>query len=501
MLRAPGSGLSRTFLLGGAAAGVLCGFALAACGSRTGFLDGDGVGGALRPDDDATGDAGSAGSNGSAGGSGLGLAGSSMIGAGGSVSQAPPSVDEPPPDRAEGCANGGTFEGDVVIFSAADFAQLEGCTVVRGDLQIRARVADLRPLRSLREVTGTLGIVRGPASLEGLENLREVQELDINSLVPASLQPLAGLQRIRTLSIRGEMRQADLNGLGGFVNLRELNIERSTLRSLAGLAVPLRMSAISIVNSFTSDLSALSGVSQIDQGLTLSGVSGLVTLDALSSLGAVGSLNIAANPDLVHIDGIGDVAEVEEISVTGNPRLEHLPGFDAVRFAEVVLIAGNAELRNVPRLGGAERIEQVRIEGNPSLERIVFPALGAIDGSITDSALGIIGNRVLTEFSAPALQSAYNLLIADNPQLTTIALPALQSVPQRLTVVLNPAVPSAGLGSVLTATTSVRKLGANQGEAPLVICPYTSDDRCDETSQVCAVGSDLVDCRAGYPPW
>ncbi|MET0414075.1 MAG: collagen-like triple helix repeat-containing lipoprotein, partial [Polyangiaceae bacterium] len=66
-------------LLGGAAACVLCWVALAGCGSRTGFLDGDGVGSNLLPDDDVSGNAGSGGSAGSAGSGGLGLGGGSSM--------------------------------------------------------------------------------------------------------------------------------------------------------------------------------------------------------------------------------------------------------------------------------------------------------------------------------------------------------------------------------------------------------------------------------------
>jgi hypothetical protein len=484
------------FLPGAAAA---CWLALTGCGSRTGFLDGDG---ASLPDDDATGAAGGGGSAGSAGAGGLGSGGSSMLGAGGSIGETPPSVEPPPPELPEGCANGGAFEGDVVIFSPADFAQLEGCTELRGNLQILARVADLRQLRSLREVEGRLSIVRGPVSLEGLESLREVWELQLDSLVPASLQPLAGLLRVRTLSISGDMRQTDLNGLGGIINLRELQIHNSTLPSLAGLAVPSRMSAIRIEDSFTTDLTALAGVTQIDDDLVLTNVQGLTTLDVFAGLDGVQNLALTNNPDLIHIDALGQGSGLEYLFVDGNAKLERLPDLEGTRDLEIVQIVNNPALRNVPRFGLVTRVTQLTIQGNPALERVEFPGLTARSPSLErGSFLSIVENAALTQISAAGLTETGSLTIAANPVLTSAAFPLLQAVPGRLTIIDNAALVSASLGTLLTATTSARKIAANQGDSPLTSCPYTNDDHCDQTSNVCAPGSDLVDCGNGYPPY
>ena len=476
-----------------------CGLVLAGCGSRTGFLDGDGV---SLPDDDATGNAGSAGSGGSAGAAGLGLGGGSMGGSGGSIGQVPPEVEPTlPPDGVTGCGDDGRFEGDVVIFGSADFAQLEGCTVVDGNLQISARVADLEPLRQLREVRGTFSVVRGPLSLQGLENLQEVQVLQLDSIAARSLQPLAGLRRVRTLQISGDLSQGNLNGLGGIVNLRELRIDNSTLPRLVGLAVPFHMNSISIMNSSTTDLGVLEGVAQIDRDLVLRNLTGLTSLDALSSLTLLGGLAITDNPDLVQIDALDRLGQVDRLVILDNPLLEHLPDFDGPSFIESVQIARNAALRSVPRFSRVNRIGLLSIQSNPALERIVFPSLGAVADSNGSSTLSIAENPVLAAIDAPALASADNLLIAANLALANVAVPSLQSVAQRLTVIMNPALPSASLGPLLTATSSLRKIGANQGDTPLTSCPWTNDDHCDQTSNVCAAGSDLVDCSNGFAPY
>lgn len=505
MLRALGSVLSRAFLLGGAAAWALSWGALAGCGSRTGFLAGEGVGGALG--DDPT---GIAGSGGSAGAGGLGFAGSSMVGAGGSVAmQPPPDIAEPPPDEElSGCANGGVFEGDVLILTADDFPQLEGCTEVRGSLTIRARVADLEPLRALREVRNTLRIRRGPQSFAGLENLRQVQELALDRIEAVSLQPFAGLERVRRLSITGDVPQGNLSGLGSIANLRELELNSSSLPTFSGLTVPPRMSSIVITRSSPVDLSALEGVSQLERGLDLSEVSGLVTLAAFSALSSVGGLSIRDNRDLVHIDGVANLSELDFLSITGNPRLEHLPSFAGLSFVNSVFILDNAVLRNVPRFDQAARIVTIMLQRNPALERVVFPSLASVDASseLNDAArdsvsfFTITENELLAEVSAPFLRTTHRLVIAQNPSLTAIVLPALEAVSDRLNVVVNPLLPGVSLGTLLTATTSQRKIGANQGDAPLASCPWTNDERCDEP-QVCTAGSDLLDCSLESPAW
>lgn len=473
--------------------------ALGACGSRTGFLDGDGL---SLPDDDATGDAGSAGSGGSAGAGGLGLGGGSMVGAGGSAGQPPPDLDPPsPPAVEQGCRNGGRFDGDVVIFGAGDFTQLAGCRELRGNLTIQAPVADLGPLSQLQEVSGALTIVRGPRSLDGLQNLEQVRLLRLESIQASSLQPLARLQRVRSLEVLGDVPQGNLVGLGGLLALRELKIENSSLPSLAGLTVAPRMTSIIILNSATADLGALASVTEVTRDLLLSNVRGLTALDALSFLSSVGALQLSANPDLVQIDGLTRLVEADQLAFSDNPRLEHLPAFAGIAVGDYVGIERNAVLRNVPLFGGVRSIVQLVIQGNPALERVAIEPAGSTLGTNAPSSIVIAENQTLTEISVSALQSARTLVIAANPVLTSVDFPSLQAVSDRLDVIMNPALQSGSLGTLLTASTSQRKVGGNQGDTPLASCPYTNDDRCDQDSSVCAAGSDLVDCSNGFPPW
>lgn len=499
---------SRTPWLGGAKVCVSCWLTLAGCGSRTGFLDGDR--GSL-PDDDATGEAGgggsagsagSGGSAGSAGASGLGFAGSSMVGAGGSFVQAPPDIDEPPPsDLAQGCVGDGRLDGDVVIRSAADLAELEGCYELRGNLTIQSSVVDLSPLRQLVRVRGTLAILGGPPSLAGLEGLTQVQNLQLESIAALSLQPLSGLQRVRRLTVRGSVPQGNLNGLGGIINLRDLSLSDSSLPSLAGLAVPQSMFSIAIDNSTISDVSVLAGVSQIDQSLLLYNVRGLTTLDAFSALASLRQLILTSNPDLVQIDGLANLSQVDSIGIEDHPRLERLPDFGSIRFAEGIAILNNAVLRNVPRFAQLERVTQLVIQDNPALELVDFPTLGALDGTSDQSSIVIARNRTLTQINAPALRALRGLTIAENSVLTTVELPSLQFVADRFDVVMNPLLGGTALDPLRRVTSAQSKIGANQGDVSLAICPWTNDERCDETSGACAAGSDLADCNGGYPPW
>ncbi|MET0410830.1 MAG: hypothetical protein ABW217_06020, partial [Polyangiaceae bacterium] len=352
------------------------------------------------------------------------------------------------------------------------------------------------------EVRDTLGIVRGPASLAGLENLQEVQVLLLESPRAESLRPLSGLRRARTLSIRGDMPQGTLLGLGGILNLRELLIQESSLTTLVGLALPARMDSIVITGSATSDLGVLAGVSRVDRDLGLNAVRGLQSLEPLAGMTSVGSLGFSDNPDLVHIDALQQLTGLDNLFVFGNPKLEHLPDFDGVRSLQTVSIQGNPLLRNVPRFSQATRFSEVAVRGNPLLESVVFPSLSAGNSSSFPSTVfAIYENEALTQISAAALTQLDFMLIAANPALASTEFPQLQAVSARMTVIMNPLLPSATLGSLLTAGVPLRKVGANQGDVPLASCPWTDDSYCDESSNACAPGSDLVDCNNGYPPY
>jgi hypothetical protein len=295
--------------------------------------------------------------------------------------------------------------------------------------------------------------------------------------------------------------QGNLNGLGGIINLRQLVLSDSSLPSLAGLVVPPSMFSIVIRDSTISDASVLSSVSQIDQDLVLINVRGLTTLDAFSALASVRVLNLGSNPDLVQIDGLANLSQVDSIGIEAHPRLERVPDFGAIRFAESVTILNNAVLRNVPLLPQVERLEQLVIQDNPALERLDLPTLGALEGSTDQSSITVARNRALTQINAAALRALRRLTIAENSTLTAVELPSLQFVADRFEVLMNPLLGGAALDPLRTVTSTRTKIGANQGDTPLASCPWTNDDRCDETSGACAAGSDLVDCNGGYPPW
>jgi Leucine-rich repeat (LRR) protein len=477
----------------------LCAMGLLGCGSRSTLSysdDPDDVVGDREPGNGAPGAGG--GSTGSAGSSGIGASG-----AGGGISVPPPNVDRPPPDLQPGCDRQGELVGDLVVFRQEDLAPLEGCTALDGNLQLSGPLNNLQQLRSLREISGKLSILRGPTSLVGLEQLTNVQDLQLESVRASSLQPLSGLSVVGTLSIGGDVPQGNLNGLSGIRNLRALTLENTSLASLAGLAVPAQMRSIRIANSTVNDLGVLASVSAIDDLLELSGAVGFSTLEVFRNLTRIGSLLLSQNPDLIHIDALAQVTDVDSLVLFENPRLEHVPAFDGLQSLEVLDIERNAVLRNVPSFGQATRIAQITVRQNPRLERVVFSALTAttLPNTSDTNQILIAENQALTQVLMPLLTRASTLTIAANPSLSSVDFGALTFVQDRLTVVTNPTLPSASLSHLLDVQTSQLKLGANQGDAPLVSCPWLGDDRCDEVSLLCSAGSDSQDCSAGSPPY
>lgn len=477
---------SRPSLLAGAAC-LLC--ALAGCGSRAeSSPDDDSV---VLPADEL------------AAARGVGSEGSSGEAAGmpAAEGQEPADVDEPPA-VAQGCRDGGVLEGDFTLRDDVDFAQLEGCSELRGNLLIQITKGDLAPLQQLRKVTGSLHIGSGPPSLAGLENLSEVKKLFLDWPRATSLQSLAGLQRVSELSIEGDVPQGNLDGLGGIVDLQVLTISGSSLPSLAGLVLPARMASVSISNSATSDLSGLAGVTQLGMGLALTNVRGLTSLHTLTALVEADTLSLVDNPDLVAVAEPPQLTQMPYLFVQGNARLEQLPALARLSSLVSVEIRDNPALRSLPSFAGAATINSTIILGNAALERIELPGLGAtIYEGYTQGSIVIAEHPLLTQISLPALTRTATLTIVGNAALADVDVPLLELARERLVVAQNAELSSAELGTLLTAETPVRKVGGNRGDAPLESCPWTNDGYCDEATNLCAAGDDAVDCNDGALPW
>lgn len=131
--------------------------------------------------------------------------------------------------------------------------------------------------------------------------------------------------------------EGDLEGLENLES-GTIVIHESTLDSLRGLRNVRTLQQLSLADSTVLTLEGLEGLGEVEGPLTLSGVEGLADLDALSGLGASGSLTVRSLPSLTAV-ALPALHTVEgTLTVQGNPMLTRLelPQLETLRGALVV---------------------------------------------------------------------------------------------------------------------------------------------------------------------
>ncbi len=125
--------------------------------------------------------------------------------------------DDNNPWVTEGC--GRTCTGDFVVETNADFANVAGCAIIEGDLDIDGiDQTDLTGLNSLEQVTGALWVMYNPTlqTLDGLNNLLSVGDGLLISYNDA-LVDISGLESLQyvdgTLSISNSHSLTDIQGI------------------------------------------------------------------------------------------------------------------------------------------------------------------------------------------------------------------------------------------------------------------------------------------------
>jgi hypothetical protein len=99
-----------------------------------------------------------------------------------------------------------------------------------------------------------------------------------------------------------------------------------------------------------------------------------------------------------------------------------------------------------------------------------------------------------------ALRVASVIQITDNPKLVTLTLPTLEQA-EHLVIRNNPSLDDTLLAplALLPPPARVKIVSNLGGAAALEPCPWTSDGECDEVTNDCARGSDVVDCVGALP--
>ena len=329
------------------------------------------------------------------------------------------------------CAESPIVEGDVLVTSQQELADLAGCEEIVGALEVQMFAdADLSPLAALRVIEGALALgtsrfsrispeefedrervealeaeeaaLQGTwlTSLVGLESLERSGELQIFATGITDLEPLASLQRLGGIAGTGPLSVAAgavlvvgnpaLVSLAGLENVSGIDrvevVDNEALVSLGDLQLEEFLDVFNAAEvPRLTDISALSGVTGI--ATLVLDATGLTDLTALSSVRAIGeSLFVMNNTALVDASALSSVEQCPSLFFSNNAVLEALPPF--------------TEFFNLP--------ERITIERHPMLESIEIDMPFAI-------SLGPVVGGQLREFGTESI------IISDNAQLGSVS--------------------------------------------------------------------------------
>lgn len=381
----------------------------------------------------------------------------------------------------------GSFDGDLVIETDQDLAQLRDCKQVGGNLTIAtAKLAGLGGLENLSVVTGLVriaptttealsGVVTGtlspPAldSLKGLNGLQSAGGLALFNLRITDLQPLANLRSAPVISIQFATSLNDLRGLEN-ANWTSLDLEHNaSLRSLDGLNGPGTGDIINI--SDNPKLESLAGLRRLGGApqLLLSQLPSLKSLDGLQGLRSNTGLAIVDCDALTDLTGVGDSVELWSLIVNGNQQLSSLTGLKPGRPITMIQLSDNPNLSSLSGLTapGDNDIQDLLLSSLPALK-----SLAGLEDLRTTNQLSIELCDGLVDFTGlNGLRGADTIWVNDCRGLQSFkGLDALEHARNGLQVVATPALASlqgaprlAEVGPLMlqgTALTTLEGLGA-----------------------------------------
>ena len=188
-----------------------------------------------------------------------------------------------------------------------------------------------------------------------------------------------------------------------------------------------------------SDLSKLSNITEIANGLVISNTSLITSLDGFSSLKTIGNIiHISFNTGLVDIKGItGAIGTIHQLDIVQNPKLVNLFGLDNFQIKNVNLV-GNPKLHSLEGLGYASNLDYFTIQNNS-----ILTDLTDLTDIETVKELKIIGNAKLANLNGlnnlKLVESNFSLI--NNPLLADLSgLTKLEEVHGGLTIVNLPSV-------------------------------------------------------------
>ncbi|MEM9918717.1 MAG: Ig-like domain-containing protein [Bacteroidota bacterium] len=276
--------------------------------------------------------------------------------------------------RARSC------QGNFFITNNASIQTLlEGCTTVDGSIRIEGNdVNNLFFLYALAEVKGALRIEN--TQIRSLFGLQALQQIDssffiYNNAQLRDLEALENLQQARDLGISSSPLIDDLSAFTTIEQLNNLGIidmaGLTDLQSLSGWA-PTGLGNLALVNN--ANLQSTNGWSVGSTSLdflTLINCPKLSNIDELSTLRAIGNLNLTRLEKLDDLSAFSNLEQLDRLFLEFNDGLTSLMGFEQLTTLKRLSLVGNKALKNFRGLEQLTEVdEDIIIAVNEGLESL-----------------------------------------------------------------------------------------------------------------------------------
>lgn len=343
---------------------------------------------------------------------------------------------------------------DGAIETQEDLEAFATCTAIEGSVQVQGPdIHSLAALRHVEEIEGSLliGQHTALASLEGLESLRILDGSLVlqNNAALIDTSALSRLVLARSLTAFGSPLLTHIETTAA--------VERVELHSLPalveapGIIVQDELQFVSLPSLASwGGLRITSTVSAVRLRET-----GLVTLAPLTPLVESDYLAFIDNAALVSLSGLDNLRQVELLELEGSPRLAALGPLAALETVDTLTLGELSGLTDSSALAGLSSLASLELRGEqPDLDLSGLSGLRSLSGALVIEASGELDLRPLA-----GLRTVAELKVLDGAGLTTLAgLSGLAEL-DGLTVSGNAQLESlAGLEALDTARSSLRSL-------------------------------------------
>lgn len=245
--------------------------------------------------------------------------------------------------------DGRTYNGDYYIKYIQDVKNLEGYSVINGDLIIsESSVSNLNGLECLTRIEGTLNIIKNEEliNVDAFKNLTSIGgtlKLEGNSIL-TNLKGFQNLISVGRLIIKSNDELMNIEDLRNLTSIQGgLYIESNhSLTSLSGLdnITSIGDDLVIYNNSALTDITNLSSLTSVEDNLSIEYNSAIINLNGLGRLVSVGhDLVIEWNYALTRLNSLNNVISIgNDISIKSNSSLTKIDGLNSLTSIENNLI-------------------------------------------------------------------------------------------------------------------------------------------------------------------